>query len=241
MKTKTNNKCAYLNNIPINHGEMTVITSGSAEDIMAHSARTAAGAQKAGMSVLLINCGMSKNRFMEHIIEHNDVGLKHPCLIVKSSIRGELINEGEEIRQALGQEYIRVVILAGWEWASNSWRKKNRLLYFLREIMEDYGVTVIVYASKFHSPVAGEIDRGGLGDLPFFAMFVIALSFTEQLEKNVPKPPVLYMRSNEEFEAMERSAQLLLNKVNDLQGENEKIRGSWDKDPSDEEEALAEV
>jgi hypothetical protein len=178
---------------------------------------------------------------MDHFIENHDVTLGFPHLILKSSIRGDLINEGEEIRQALAEGVIRVVILAGWEWASNSWRKKQRLLYFLREIMEDYNVAVIIYSSKYNSPEAGKIDRGGLGDLAYLSMFVVAIDCSEQLEKDLPKPPILVVRDEEELEAMERSAQLLLSKVNELQGENAKITSSWDINPPDEEEAMVEA
>ena len=217
-----NMKRAYINNIPLRHGEITVVTSDNAVATMQHSSRLAESVQKAGVSTLLINCGMSDKRFKEYFYDNHDQSVKKPELVLYSSVRGNLIGEREALDQIITEVGIGVIVLAGWEWASSSWRRKERLLFYLRELMEDRDVAIIIYSHVSNSPVAGQIDKGGLGKLSLLAMFIAELDASEEMEKQVPKAPPIVYHNYEEYLAAERSAQLLINKINGLGGQDGK-------------------
>src|SRR2546421_11656697 len=58
-------KTAYVLNIPLTHGEVSVVMSDHAEKTLQHSAKLASSIHKSGLGVLLINCGVSDKRFRE--------------------------------------------------------------------------------------------------------------------------------------------------------------------------------
>ena len=60
-------KNSYLNNVPVTHGEVTVVISDNAESLMKHSCKLANSASDAGIGTMLINCGMSERRFRKHL------------------------------------------------------------------------------------------------------------------------------------------------------------------------------
>jgi len=213
---KVNTHRSYINSIPLRHGEVTVVTSGNAVRTMQHCTRLASDAQKTGLPVLLVNCGMSDARFKEYYYEHYDPCVKKPELVLKSSVRGNLIGEREAIDQIVEEANIKVIVIAGWEWASSSWRRKQRLLFYLRELMEEKNIVVVIYSHVSNAPVAGEIDHGGLGKLSLLAMFIVEIEASEELEEVVPKPLPIVVQTVEELQAAERSAQLLARKINNL-------------------------
>ena len=223
---KTNEKAqrAYINNVPIRHGELTIVTSNNADDSMKHSSRLAANTQKAGVPVLLLNCAISDKLFKEYFHKAHEHCPGRKELIAKSCTRGDLIGEREAIDQIIEETGTGVIIIAGWEWASSSWRRKQRLLFYLRQLMEERDVAIVIYSHVHHAPVPREIDHCGLGKLSLLALFVVELEASSQLEKQVPKPPPIVYHSYEEYEAAERSAQLLINKINGLEGGAEVIQ-----------------
>lgn len=236
---------AYVNNVPICHGEITVIVSDHAEKTIHHSCKLAETIQKAGVSTLLINCGVSAQRFREAapkpdvtIIQGEDGpsiridGMPHeyykfpddenpevvrarPHMVVHNSTRGDLIGDAKDFDRLILECGIRTVIISGWEWASDSWRKKERLFYFLRRIMEEHDIAVIIYSQASTHPVAGMHDRGGIGKLAMLAYTITDLKTITTLEEVSPKPPPIVATPSQMREA-ERSAQLLANKINDL-------------------------
>ena len=222
--TNLDMKRAYINNVPLRHGEVTIITSDNAMATMQHSSRLAESIKNAGSPTLLINCGMSDKRFKEYFYENHDAAVKNHEIVLYSSIRGDLIGEREAIDQIVVEAGIGVVIIAGWEWTSSSWRRRQRLLFYLRELMEDRDVAIIIYSHTANAPVAGEIDHGGVGKLALLAMFVIELNTVEELEKQVPIAPSVCYRTYEEYLEAERSAQVMLSKINGLQGEEGELR-----------------
>ena len=126
------------------------------------------------------------------------------------------------MKGVLGNANIGTVIIAGWEWTSSSWRRKERLLFYLRELMEECGITVIVYSQATTNPTAGKNDRGGIGKLAMLAVGIVRLEASEDLESVRPKVLPMVIKKDE-WEAAERSAQLLVNKMNELQGENAEL------------------
>ncbi len=212
-------KNTYVNNIPVAHGELSIVMSDNAEKVMKHSSALAKKIKDAGVGVLLINCGMSNKRFREHA-GYPEEGNPKVHYLIHTSYRGDLIGERDGIEQLVRECGIRVIIIAGWEWTSNSYRRKEKLIYFLRELMAEKDVAVIVYSQAPTKPVIGKYDRGGVGKLAMLAISIINDETAEVLEKAEPKPPPLVYNGKEELEAMERSAQLLASKINDLQGKN---------------------
>jgi len=226
MKTKTKNtntNRAYINNVPIRHGEVTVITSDNAVATMKHSSLLACSTQKAGVPVLLVNCGMSDKRFREYFYENHDTSSSKQEVILMSSVRGNLIGARDAIDQIAAETGTGVLIIAGWEWTSDSYRRKQRLLSYLRGLAEERDVAIVIYSHIANSPVAGEIDHGGLGKLALLAMFVVEIEASELMESALPKPPALVIRSLEDEAAAERSAQVLINKINGMQGSRSDI------------------
>jgi hypothetical protein len=222
-------KAAYVKNIPMAHGEISLVTSKNAEHMTRHACKLAEQVNQSGMNVMLINCGMSENRFFEFAHEEtsaaNEKGPKsdsHVPLILHSSVRGNLIGESEGISQKIAECKIGVVIISGWEWASNSYRRKERLLYYLRELITDKNIAIVVYAITSTKPTVGEYDRGGVGRLALLVFAIAEQSASEFLDDVVPKPPPVVITKEEE-RAAERSAQLLINKINEIERVNQDI------------------
>lgn len=185
---------------------------------MRHSCELASAIKKVGVSTLLINCGMSDRRFREHA-GYPEEGNPKAHYIIRSSIRGDLIGERIEIDQLLSECKIGVIIIAGWEWASASWRRKEKLLFYLREIMAERDVAIIIYSQTATKPIVGKYNRGGVGKVAMLALAIVRDEMSTELEKAVPKPPPLVINSAQEHKAAERSAQLLINKINEIQAE----------------------
>jgi hypothetical protein len=228
MKTQLNTKRAYVNSVPICHGEITVVTSDSADDTVVHATRLGLNTQKAGVPTLIVNTGMSRKRFTEHFHAQN-VDYKHPRLLAHTSIRGDLVSEGEEIRQIIVEANIGIIVIAGWEWASSNYRRKQRLIFFLREMMDLYNVAVIIYSHTTTSPEAGKKDYGGIGNLGLLVAFVVAIDTSERLEDVIKKPTPMTYGSAEEYAEAERSAQVLINKINELGSGSEAVEGKRDE------------
>ncbi len=214
----------YVNNIPVAHGELSIVMSDNAEKVMKHSSALAQKIKDAGVGVLLVNCGMSDRRFREHAGYPEECNPKTHYMI-RTSYRGDLIGERAEIEQVVRECKIAVVIISGWEWTSNSYRRKERLIYFLRELMAEKGIAVIIYSQAPTKPVIGKYDRGGVGKLSMLAIAIISDEAAGILEKAGPKPPPLVYNGRQELEAMERSAQLLASKINNLQVEKSMVNG----------------
>lgn len=209
-------KNSYVNNIPIVHGEVTIVINDNAVNLMKNSCKLARSVQEAGVGSLLINCGLSERRFRKHI-GYPEESKPKTHLLVKNSEKGNLIGDRVEIDQAIAECDVRVIIISGWEWTSASYRRKERLLFYLREIMSERKVAVIIFSQTTTKPVIGKIDRAGLGKLPTFAIAIVAGEMSEALDAVSPKPPPIVIHSAEERRAAEESAQLLISKINMLQ------------------------
>ncbi len=243
-------KCTYVNNVPLAHGRVTVVMSDNGDKVMAHSCKLAGSIKTAGIGVLLINCGMSDRSFREHAGDLEDFRTfphhlvepdSKPQLVIHTSIRGDLVCERDAIDQLVQNLRIGTVIIAGWEWASASWRRKEALLFYLRELMAEKDCAVVVYSQAVTKPVKGTFDRGGIGKLAMMAGFIIRDDASETLERLKPLPPPMVV-SAEEWAAAERSAQLLANKINELQGEKsekkEKGKRKGSKPPIKSEKSI---
>lgn len=220
-------KITHVNSVPLAHGELSVVLSESAEDMLTHSTKLASDIRKLGVNTLLINCGVSERRFNEHVMPLTSTSDWFPDykkdenevkLVPFSTCRGDLVGESDTITQVVNSARVGVVIIMGWEWTSSTWRRKERLYYYLRELMHTQDVAVIVYSQATTEPVVGKYDRGGIGKLGNMCVAIIKDTTSTELEKVAPRPAPLVVSPKEWAEAT-RSAQLLINKVNGLEGE----------------------
>lgn len=230
---------SYINNVPIRQGEVTIVTSESAEASMVHSCRFGDSTAKAGVSTLILNCAMSDKRFKEYFHANHKWQNSTPQLLFKSSVRGNLVGDAEAIEQLCSESHIGMVIILGWEWTSSGSRRKERLLHFLRSLMEDYNIAVVVYSHCYNAPKPGHIDKGGVGKLALLAMFVAEITASDELEKACPKPKPMSF-SMKDVQDAEESARLLIRKINELGDSPVRIVSSGEpyKDTADDEEAV---
>jgi hypothetical protein len=208
-------KPQYVNNVPFLDGELTIVTSDHAEASMRHSSRLANSFRKAGLNVLVINCGMSDRRFRSHYYDaYGEDTYTRPMVVLKTSRMGNVIGDREGFDQIIREGKIGVVILVGWEFASSTTRRRNRLFYYLQELMEAFKLPVIVYSQTAGTPIAGMM--GPLGKLGAAAFEIVQIDTSSVLEEAVKKPPVLVWESQDEMQKAEEGVQQLLMNINQL-------------------------
>lgn len=221
-------KITHVNSVPLAHGELSVVLSQSAENMLIHSTKLASEIRSHGVNTLLINCGVSANRFNEHVMPVTTISdwfykykkdEKETKLVPYSTCRGDLVGDSDTITQIVSCAGIGVVIIMGWEWTSSSWGRRERLLYFLRLLMQEHNVAIIVYSQATTEPTVGVYDRAGIGKLGMMCVAIIKDTTSTELEKVSPRPEPIVVTPTEWAEA-QRSVELLVNKVNDLQEEN---------------------
>jgi hypothetical protein len=213
----------YINNIPVLNGELTVVTSDHATATMRHASQLAFDAKGLGLNVLIINCGMSDKRFRGHIHEKFGEQVYHANrMVIHTSVCGDLVGERDALDNIIYQANISTIILCGWEFASSTPRRKERLMFYLRELMANNNVSVTVYCHTAIAPVAGKIDRGGIGKLSLMAFQICEVDSSKQLEPILQRPKAIVATGQDIDEATE-SVRLLLNKVNALAGDGQKI------------------
>jgi hypothetical protein len=219
MKTHEKKQLAYYLNVPMRHGEMTVVKNDHAEEAMRHAFRVAKEIHDSGVGVLLVNCGMSERRFRENFEEVSQVSEQQPALLIHTATRGNLETDRFEIEPLLIKTGIKTVIIVGWEWASDSYKRTRRLYSCLRDIMDYHNVAMLVYANASHPIEAGKFDQRGLGKLTLMAYATCAVGPVEKLEKLTPKPKPIVLPGYE-YQAAERGVAELMRKVNELPGDD---------------------
>jgi hypothetical protein len=218
----------HIRNVPLAHGELSLVVAKSAEEATDHSWEIAAACQQLGVGVLLVNTGISKRRFTM-ADPRRDAPSSHErqgaLLMVHTSNRGNVVGETSEIQQLIRDCNIGVVIISSWEWTSSNYGRQRSLRYFLREIMEEEDVAVIVYSQTATTPVAGRYDRGGTGRLAEMAVAVADIRGSRGSSVSSPRPaPIIFHGSKERAEIemlnMERTVReanaLVNSKINDL-------------------------
>jgi hypothetical protein len=227
-------------NVPLTSGEITLIVGRSAEDALRHSttfARQFASIENAP-TVMLVNCGISERRFNAHtenIPRYRDRDSmpvhKRPPIMSYNSTRGDLISDMGAISGMMCHADAGVLIIIGWEWTSSNYTRRQRLIYFLRELLAD-GIAIIIYAQTETNPVAGKNDRGGVGRLSALAFAVIEIETVERTAESMPSEKPVFMDAAEE-DRIEREIQLMSSNFNNLQGNPTK---RYDRYPLNDDE-----
>ncbi len=219
---------AFCKNVPMRHGELTVMVGDRAEDSMIHSSKLGTALQRAGVGTLIINCGMSGRRFREHFDAHHKETYTAPRLVLRNTYRGDLASEGESLYHFIRESGITVVVVVGWEWAADTYRRRQRLLRFFREIMEELEVAIVVYAHTNSEPVAGKLDHGGLGKLALLARYSGTVEAMEELSDVAPTAPPLVGRSEADLVNAEKSVDALVRNITGIRVENRSDEGGDD-------------
>jgi hypothetical protein len=223
-------KTKYILNVPLEHGEVSVVLASNAEDMLRHSAKFATDCSALGAGVMLINCGLSERRFnehTEHIKKYKDIDYmpkkEKPRLMAYNSTLGDLVGDSGTIKAMCMQAHVSVVIIMGWEWTSCTYARKERLLYFMRELLR-HGTAVIVYSQATTNPTPGKQDRAGLGKLAMLAYGIVNVEGSEEAAKIAPSPtPVT--ATDKEMTKMDEKIQLVMNNINELPGKREENSG----------------
>jgi hypothetical protein len=215
---KNQKKMTYFLHVPMHPGELTIVKNTHAEDAMRHSVRLAHEANQAGLGVLLINCGMTDRRFREAFEELGPEREKDPRLIVHTASRGNLVKDRDVLEPLIAKSQIGVIIIVGWEWASDSYKRTRRLYTFLWEMMDWQDAAIVVYANAAHEVQAGKFDQRGLGKLALMAYATCEVNSAEKLEKLRPLPRPI-VASDRDRALAERGVAELVKKINGLPGE----------------------
>ncbi|HEY6171530.1 MAG TPA: hypothetical protein VIX80_04635 [Candidatus Kapabacteria bacterium] len=224
---------SYINNVPINQGELTVIVADTADDMLYHSSKLATDTFALGLGVVLINCGITRTRFneyTEHITKCTESSYyatkKYiPRLVGYTSEVGNLVNDEYAFRSLRAHAKASVFIIVGWEWSSDSYLRKDKLMFMLRKLIDE-GSTIIVYTQTRTKPIPGKMDRGGIGKLATLARSVTSIDAVVASHKSAPaeNPTVA---TEEEMDKVEKEIQSIMNNINGL-GENpqKKLEGA---------------
>jgi hypothetical protein len=219
----------YIDNVPSETGEITVLMHEHADTVTHHACKTAQAIRQHNLGVLLINCATSKRRF-EHTADDyitKDSRNKRPHLYTITMERGNLADEKNYIEEMIDAAGVNVLIITGWEWTSSSWRRKERLLFLLREWAERKDVAIIIYSQSRTEPTTGIYDRGGIGKLAMIAFAIQRIDTVEQT-RNIPKPPPLIF--NEEVRAAaDRGAQFIASQLRSYGGDSRERRGEYEE------------
>ncbi len=178
-----------VKNIPVTEGEVTIVKAENASDVMEHSCQLAAEIRSAGVGVLVVNTGLSARRFKEAatrsgieweaVRDSNTIVSpgKAPC-IIHTAEAGDLGSQIPDLATVCKEAKIKIVIVTSWEWTSSSYRRKEQLLFALRQLLSELDVAVVVYSQSSTQTSIGRYDRGGTGKLAMMAMDVITLEAT---------------------------------------------------------------
>lgn len=222
---------SHINNVPISQGELTVIVADTADDMLRHSSQLAADTYALGIGVAVINCGITRTRFneyTEHITKYTDNSYfakkQKPRIVGYTCEVGNLINDEFALRSLRYHAMASIVIIVGWEWSSDSYSRKDKLLFMLRKLLDE-GTTIIIYTQTRTKPVPGRMDRGGIGKLGTLARSVTSIEAAVASHKSAPaETPVV--ATEEEMAKVEKEIQSIMNNINGL-GDNpqKKLQG----------------
>jgi hypothetical protein len=99
-------------------------------------------------------------------------------------IIGDLCKYLGDIREAIEANDIKFLIVNSWEFANRSYGYKEKALFGLLNIANEFGVSVLVYSQvNMNNARAGEMHRGGLGKLAAVAGDIIWSNSDEVLEE----------------------------------------------------------
>jgi hypothetical protein len=235
LKSYKTMKFTYYHGVAAAAGEISVVMSKDAEQMVRHCASLAAEIQRKGIGSMVINCGITERRFNEHFTPIATAGSrnirpenrKSVPLIRHSTRRGDLVDRADLIREFITSHNVKVVVIMGWEWTSSSYRRSQELLYILRDLAETHDVSIIVYTQRISKAEPGKYDRSGIGRLGMLAVAVSTVDNTEEssgINETMSEPEM----SVEDHYSAKMGVTLLINKINNLQGENAAMPASTD-------------
>jgi hypothetical protein len=118
-------------------------------------------------------------------IDANRIGDSYRMPVICEGVAaGDLCNRIGEIAETLRSLEIDLLIINSWEFASENTRYKDSLLFKLRGILEDLGITIVIYS---HQTNAGSWDMGKmtrhLGKLSAIAGHIGTVEHDEEMQE----------------------------------------------------------
>ena len=222
---QTEEKRGIFAGVPLNYGEMTIVKSDSASASMVHACKLGEKLTQSRLSALVVNCGMNRKRFTEYFHKNHTYAYKKEkedtAFMYYHSMIGDLSGDSDAIHQLVWQQHINVVIITGWEWVASNWRKKQKLLYFLRWLMDELNVAVIIYSNTPMNVEPGKYSNLGAGKLALMTSFVAEIDAADELEEVAGIPEPLWEKDEEK--KAEEGVKAIVNKINELDSGSPKI------------------
>lgn len=176
--------------------EVTIFQGDHAERNLDASLRQALMLRNLNRSVYYINSAFSAWTFMaraREILGKNATSGMMPRFNCLTAPRGQLARRHRELRSDIGSA--SVVIINSWEFASCTPRLATDLLFFLRSLVTEDEITVIVWSQSDTNAEAGTIKHGGVGKLAAIARHIEPIAKELRLDENA--------RAAAELEALE--------------------------------------
>ncbi len=176
--------------------EVTIFQGDHAERNLDASLKQALMLRNLNRSVYYINSAFSAWTFMaraREILGKNATSGFMPRFSCLTAPRGQLARRRRELRDDIGSA--SVVIINSWEFASCTPRLATDLLFFLRSLVTEDEITVIVWSQADSSAEVGTIKHGGVGKLAAIARHIEPIAKELRLDENA--------RAAAELEALE--------------------------------------
>lgn len=100
---------------------------------------------------------------------------------VKGFACGDLCNHFDQIKSLIERHNMKLLIINSWEFTSSTPRYKDKLLFQLRCLIEQYDISILIYAERTNisSNDVGRTTRGALGKLSAVAAKIMHVDTDE--------------------------------------------------------------
>jgi hypothetical protein len=179
--------------------EVTIFRGDHAERNLDASLRQALMLRNLNRSVYYINSSFSAWTFMaraREILGKNATSGFMPRFRCLTAPRGQLAKRHRELRDDIGSA--SVVIINSWEFASCTPRLANDLLFFLRSLVTEDEITVIVWSQTDTNAEVGTIKHGGVGKLAAIARHIEPIAQALEIDANVRAAQMLDAEEGQE-------------------------------------------
>ena len=166
-----NNK--YLN---ITEGEITIYCAQNVRHCVESSLELARALAQKG-KVLYLNTGFTNRKFLASMRDRIPNGMANFTALKIEPGRLSLWS----LESTLKDQNIKYLIINAWEFAHNSYTQKERTIFGLMGMLNEFGITVLVYSHVSREKVdTGKIQRGCLGKLSGLADQIINVKKEEK-------------------------------------------------------------
>ncbi len=185
-------------------GEITVYCGDDARANVISSLRQAVQISKSARkgNILYINTVFTTRRLLE--VARRELAYTHAEKLIgsmpqgiyfQSTIIGDLCKNLSDIREIVTLHEVKHIIVNSWDFANRSYSYKEKALFGLLQLADEFGVSVLIYSqARMNGAVRGEMHRGGLGKLAVIADDIISLNLeldeSEIIEESIILSPM---------------------------------------------------